>query len=143
MRRVSGRAKQGRFDQFMKEQSWEGNFHVARSAIILVAAPDAAFRRSLAFALESDGFTVNTYAQATDAFASRLARDAACAVIDDEAVDDWKLASRQFSQFGRPVILLVGSSRTPPVLPFTKFVVKPFLGEPLIEMVRNAMAGIL
>ena len=113
------------------------------SATVLVAAPDAAFRRSLVFALESDGFAVHAHGQATDAFASDQARDAVCAVIDDDAVGDWALASRQFDQFGRPVILLVGFVRAVPVLPFARLVMKPFLGEPLIEAVRNAIASAL
>jgi FixJ family two-component response regulator len=116
---------------------------VGPSAIILLAAPDAAFRHSLVFALESDGFAVHAHGQATNAFASGPARDAVCAVIDDDSVGEWALASRQFEQFGRPVILLVGSHRAVPVLPFVHLVTKPFLGEPLIEAVRNAVAGTL
>jgi FixJ family two-component response regulator len=116
---------------------------VGRSAIILLAAPDAAFRHSLVFALESDGFAVHAHGQAADAFESDAARDAACAVIDDDAVSEWALASRQFERFGRPVVLLVGSLRTVPVLPFVHLVTKPFLGEPLIEAVRNAVPGML
>jgi len=113
------------------------------SAIVLLAAPDAAFRHSLVFALETDGFTVHAHGQAADAFKSHPARDAVCAVIDDDAVGEWALASRQFEQFGRPVILLVGSMRAVPVLPFARLVTKPFLGEPLIEAVRNAVASAL
>lgn len=115
---------------------------MTRSDIILVAAPDAGFRRSLAFALDSAGFTVAAYVSAGDAFTSRLARDAACAVIDDDAVDDWKRASAQFGEFARPVILLVGFFRTVPVLPFARHVVKPLLGEPLIQAVRAAVASL-
>lgn len=114
---------------------------MVRSDIILVAAPDAGFRRSLAFALDSAGFTAAAYMRAGDAFASRHACAAACAVIDDDAVEDWGLASVQFGAFARPVILLVGFFRTAPALPFARHVMKPFLGEPLIEAVRAAVAG--
>lgn len=116
---------------------------MVRTLAILIAAPDEAFRRSLVFALESDGFTVNAYAQAADAFASGQAHDAACAVVDDDAVSDWRLASRQFHRFGRPVILLVGFLEPMPVIPKARFIMKPFLGEPLIDAVRAAVAGIL
>ncbi|MGS1097060.1 hypothetical protein ACVCNR_21155 (plasmid) [Aquamicrobium terrae] len=115
---------------------------MVRSDIILVAAPDAGFRRSLAFALDSVGFTAAAYMRAGDAFASCDARVAACAVIDDDAVDDWNLASAQFDEFARPVILLVGLFRAVPALPFARHVMKPFLGEPLIEAVRAAVAGL-
>jgi ActR/RegA family two-component response regulator len=119
----------------------EEAFNVVRSEIILVAAPDAGFRRSLAFALESDGFRVDAHPGAVEAFASRHARGAACAVIDDDAVADWRLAPEQFGRFARPVILLVGFFHTAPALPFTRIVTKPFLGAPLIEAVREAIGG--
>ena len=113
------------------------------SATILVAAPDDAFRRSLVFALESDGFTVSAHAEATEAFASPGARDAACAVIDDDAVADWILISRQFDRFGRPVILLTEFLRQIPALPSVRLLIKPFLGEPLVKAVRDAVTNIL
>jgi FixJ family two-component response regulator len=116
---------------------------VVRSATILVAAPDRAFRRSLVFALESGGFTVDAHAGATDAFASGSALHAACAVVDDGAVSDWNLASRQFDHFGRPVILLVGFLHQIPVLPFARPLMKPFLGEPLVKAVRDAVSTML
>lgn len=112
------------------------------SATILVAAPDDAFRRSLVFALESDGFTVSAHAEATEAFTSLGARDAACAVIDDDAVADWILISRQFDRFGRPVILLTEFLRQLPALPSVRLLIKPFLGEPLVKAVRDAVTNI-
>ncbi len=138
MRRVRGCMKRA-FRQAIKK--CQRNLYVVPSAIVLLAAPDAALRRSLVFALESDGFTVHAHGQAIDAFASHQARDAVCAVIDDEAVGDWASASRQFDEFGRPVVLLVGSFRAVPVPPLARLVMKPYLGEPLIEAVRNAVAS--
>ena len=114
---------------------------LARYQIILVAAPDAVLRRSLEFALESDGFRVTAHPYAADAFASRSASRAACAVVDDAAVGDWGQAREEFGRFARPVILLVGISRTAPELPQVRPLVKPFLGGPLIEAVRDAVAG--
>jgi hypothetical protein len=95
------------------------------------------------FALESDGFTVSAHVEAAEAFASRQALDAACAVIDDEAVAGWAMASRQFARFGRPVILLTGFLQRVPAPPLTRFVMKPFLGEPLVNAVRDAVASVL
>jgi hypothetical protein len=114
---------------------------VAGPALILIAAPDKALRHSLVFGLASAGFAVDVHRRAPYAFASRAAGAAVCAVIDDDAICDWHLASNQFAQFGRPVILLVGSARDVPALPRMCRLVKPFLGEPLIEAVRNAIAG--
>lgn len=114
---------------------------MAAPVLILVAAPDAALRHSLIFALESAGFTVDAHSQGSDALLAPATRAAVCAVIDDDAIGDWQLASRQFARFARPVILLVGSARDVPGLPRVHPLVKPFLGEPLIEAVRNAITG--
>lgn len=111
------------------------------SEIVLVAAPDPDFRRSLEFALESAGFRANGHALATDALVSEMASEAVCAVIEDDAIDDWRLAPEQFYVFARPVILVVGRLRAMPVLPRVTFVMKPFLGEPLIQAVRNAVSS--
>ena len=108
---------------------------------VLVAAPDLAFRRSLEFALESAGFGTSGHGPASGAFASEESGRAVCAVIDDHAIDDWKLAPEQFRRFARPVILLVGRLQAVPPLPHVTQVIKPFLGEPLIEAVRAAIAG--
>ncbi|BCH24224.1 transcriptional regulator protein FixT [Mesorhizobium sp. L-8-10] len=113
---------------------------MARSEIVITAAPDDGLRRSLEFALESSGFRVDAHSYATDAFASRYARRAACAVIDDRAVD-WKIAPGQFLIFARPVILLVSLFRAAPELQKVTLVTKPFLGGPLIEAVRNAITA--
>jgi len=116
---------------------------VAPSSIVLLAAPDAVLRHSIVFALESDGFTVQAHGLAADAFASARACDAVCAVIDDDAVGDWALASGRFERFGRPVVLLAGFPRAVPALPFARLVTKPFLGAPLVEAVRDAVASAL
>lgn len=116
---------------------------MAESKIVIIAAPDEALRRSLEFALESGGFEVDAHLYATGAFASRCANDAACAVIDDRAVNDWRMAPEQFRRFAKPIILLVSFFRPAPQLPGVTLVTKPFLGEPLIEAVRNAVAGML
>lgn len=116
---------------------------MARPETILIAAPDTVLRRSLEFALESDGFRVCAHPNASDALASADARQAACAVLDDDAIEDWEQAGEQFRRFAKPVILLVGLFHAAPDLPFVKPVMKPFLGEPLIEAVRSAVAGLV
>jgi hypothetical protein len=114
---------------------------MAEPCVILVAAPDASFRRSLLFALESEGFEAYVYRCAGEAFASPNAHRAACAVLDEQAIEDWLGARRQFEQFARPVILLVSLFKSVPKLPFLTPVAKPFLGEPLIAVVRKAISG--
>lgn len=117
-----------------------GSSYVARSEVILVAAPDAGFRHSLAFALGSEGFEIFAYPGATDAFSSLHAGKAACAVIDDDAIEDWGRIGDQVGRFARPVIVLVGVFGKAPELPCTKPLLKPFLGKPLIDAVRSAIA---
>ncbi|MEQ1955044.1 hypothetical protein [Mesorhizobium sp. CN2-181] len=110
------------------------------ATLVLVVAPERDFRRSLEFALEAEGFAVETHARTSDAFVSTRAQEADCTVIDDAAIEDWRAAEEQFRRFGRPVILLVGRIRPVPDLPFTTILTKPFLGTPLIETVRELAA---
>jgi hypothetical protein len=117
-----------------------GNVDMA-TANVLVVAPDTAFGHSIAFALESGGFNVALHRYADEAFVSPDALDAACAVVDDNAIDDWKRSRELFDSFGRPVILLLSLLRSVPDLPVAKHLTKPFLGEPLIEAVLNVIAG--
>ena len=111
------------------------------TANVLVVAPDASFGHSIAFALESGGFKVALHRYADEAFVSPDARDAACVVVDDNAIDDWKRSPELFDSFGKPVILLLGFLRTVPDLPVARHLTKPFLGEPLIEAVWDVIAG--
>ncbi len=108
---------------------------------VLVVVPDPAFRRSLEFALETEGFIVQSHAGVAGAFESRRAFGAACAVVDDAAIVDWHLAAGQFDGFARPVILLTDPFRRIPDLPGMSVVAKPFLGAPLVEAVRLATSG--
>lgn len=106
--------------------------------IVLVAAPDTGLRHSLEFALASALFETDAHDYVTAAFASPHADQAACAVVDEYAVENWQEAPRQFERFARPVILLVGILGTVPNLPLLRPLTKPFLGEPLLEAVRSA-----
>ena len=110
------------------------------AALILVVAPDMDFRRSLEFALETDGFTVESHPQIEAAFASPRAGRAACAVVDDSAVTDWKAMATAIRLFGKPLILLQDRVRAIPDLPLTTALTMPFLGAPLTDAVRRAMA---
>ena len=109
--------------------------------IVLVAAPDAGLRHSIEFALASGGFRTDSHRYATPAFASACAHRAVCAVLDDEAIESWIEAPVQFRQFARPIILLVSLFRKVPDFTALTILRKPFLGEPLIMAVRDAVAG--
>ena len=110
------------------------------ASLVLVVALDKDFQHSLAFALEVDGFAVDAYVHSTKAFDSPRADNALCAVVDDTAVDDWHVAKEEFRRFGKPVFLLVGKIKPMPDLPpLTTILTKPFLGNPLIEAVRDVV----
>lgn len=111
------------------------------ASLVLVVAPDKDFQRSLAFALEVDGFAVDTHTRSSNAFASQRAREAECAVVDDTAIEDWRVAEEEFRRFGKPIFLLVGKVSLIPDLPFTTILTKPFLGNPLIEAVRRVASS--
>ncbi len=111
------------------------------SELVLVAAPDNALRRSLEFALESVGFQTDAHVYVSNAFASQAAKWAVCAVVDNHAVDNWLLLPDQFQDFAKPVIMLAGRGPPTPPMPGVTLVMKPFLGKPLIDAVRNAIAG--
>jgi hypothetical protein len=111
--------------------------------IVLVAAPNTALRRSVVFVLASERLEAEAHRYAASAFASTRAECAVCAVIDDEAVENWEDAPAQFERFARPVILLVNLFGKVPDAPLLRQLVKPFLGEPLIKTVRDAIAGAL
>lgn len=106
--------------------------------LVLVVVPDTTFRRSLVFALEAEGFAVRSHAHASQAFSSRSAGQAVCAVVDDDAVEDWRAAAFEFGRFARPIVLLAGPFRDVPALPGVAVVPKPFLGAPLVDAVRLA-----
>lgn len=109
--------------------------------LVIVVAPDKDFRRSLEFALESEGFDVESHTSISKALASPRAEKADCAVVHDAAVGDWLMAARDFYHFGKPVVLLVGRVQAVPSLPLTTVLTMPFLGNPLIEAVRNLSVG--
>lgn len=119
----------------------QGAPSLTAASLVLVVAPDRDFQRSLAFALEADGFAVDTHVRSSNAFASQRAGEAECAVVDDAAIEDWRMAEEEFHRFGKPVFLLVGKVRPIPNLPFTTILTKPFLGNPLIEAVRQVASS--
>lgn len=110
-------------------------------SVVLVAAPHAGFRDSIVFLLTSEHIETDAHAGAADAFASAQAPCAVCAVVDDEAVEDWREARVQFERFARPVIFLTGRAGMLPHVPLLTSLAKPFLGKPLVDAVHAAIAG--
>ena len=110
-------------------------------AQVIVVTPDVAFRHSLTFVLESSGVTVLSYGALGPAFGSPQAHHVGCAVVDDEAIHDWQYAQDLFASFRHPVILLIDQYRSPQEVPNARCLAKPFLGEPLLQAVQDAIVG--
>ena len=110
-------------------------------AQVIVVTPDADFRHSLTFILESGGVGVLPFGALDPAFGSPQTRHVGCAVVDDEAVHDWQYAQELFLSFRRPVILLMDQYRPPPGVLYARCLAKPFLGEPLLQAVQDAITG--
>ena len=111
------------------------------TAEVIVVTPDVAFGHSLIFVLESDGVRVLSYGALDSAFTAPQARDVVCAVVDEEAIYDWQYAQKLFRSFARPVILLADQFGASPGVPLVRCLAKPFLGEPLLQAVQDAIGG--
>lgn len=110
-------------------------------SFVLVVAPDHGFRRSLEFALEAEGFAVDSYALLSTAVASPLAAVAACAVVDEDAIEDRASGREALGRLAKPVVLLVDRLPPFPDLARIRVLVKPLLGNALIETVQSSIAG--
>jgi hypothetical protein len=108
---------------------------------ILVVAPGAELRRSIVFALEANGFKVESHPWLGSAAAAAEVSPAACLVIDENALVDQPSGARVLKEFARPVVLLVDRLRAIPRLARIKVLRKPMLGDQLIETVRGALAA--
>jgi hypothetical protein len=110
-------------------------------AQVIVVTPDVAFRHSLTFILESGGVAVLSYGALGPAFGTPQANHVGCAVVDDEAIHDWQYAQELFRSFSHPVILLIDQCHQPQDVSYARCLAKPFLGEPLLQAVQDAIAG--
>jgi DNA-binding response OmpR family regulator len=113
---------------------------LALSRVVLVAAPGAALRRSIVFALEADGFTAEAHASLAAALALPAATASICLIVDENALDGQSNRAATLKRLGIPVILLVDRIRKIPRVAGMKVLTKPLLGPSLLETVR-ALAG--
>ena len=109
--------------------------------VVVIVAPHDGFRRSLEFALEAEGFFIESHALLTAALESPLAMSAACAVIDEDAIRDQSGLPEMLDRFGTPVILLVDRLRRLPGTGRVSALTKPLLGNALIDAVRGIAAA--
>lgn len=103
---------------------------------VLVIAPDDAFRRSLAFALEAEGFAVESHSRLASASASPFALPDVSAVVDEEAIKDSKAWDALVGS-GRPVILLCDAVLPPPLPASVQTLRKPLTGNDLFDRIND------
>ncbi|MFB9984005.1 transcriptional regulator [Mesorhizobium kowhaii] len=108
---------------------------------ILVVAPDPGLRRSLEFALEVEGFPVESHASLSTIEASSEADAAACLIVDDSAIRLSPAGHQPLARFAGRVILLVEGGDTTAGTEGFAVLTKPVEGNDLIDLVRVFSPG--
>ncbi|WP_167693528.1 transcriptional regulator [Sinorhizobium meliloti] len=108
---------------------------VARRNIVVVAA-DQGLRRSVAFALEVEGYSTESYDTVQKAEAS--CREALCAIVDDDILRSEPQAAAQFpgNRGGRAILLVDGLSALQQRVDNTTLI-KPFTGADLLGVINS------
>ena len=107
---------------------------------ILVVASESAFRRSLEFALEVEGFSVVSHALLSEAEQSPAVANAVCAVIDEGALRIETGAPRLLERITRPVILLADGLSATAARKGMTVLTKPLRGNDLVDVVHGLSA---
>ena len=102
---------------------------------IIVVAPDPGLRRSLEFALEVEGFAVESHASLSTVEASHQANAAACLIVDESAIRLSPAGRQPLAGFAGRVILLVEDVDPTGTEGFA-VLTKPVEGNDLIDMVQ-------
>ncbi|MDK1387705.1 transcriptional regulator [Sinorhizobium sp. 8-89] len=106
---------------------------------IVVVAPDQGLRRSLAFALEVEGYSAESYDALWKAEGS--SRASLCTIVDDEILKSEAQAAQALQRLGGRVILLVDGMSPLQEHDGTIILTKPISGSDLLGVV-NSLAAI-
>jgi two-component system, LuxR family, response regulator FixJ len=132
--------------QNQRRMSQETNSKAAK-LVVVVVEDDAAVRGSLAFSLQTEGFSVRTYVSGQELLRDARAVHADCLVIDYllpkmNGLD--LLAELRRRQIGTPTILITthpsGAVRERAAAAGIAVVEKPLLGDALFHEIRAALA---
>nr|WP_280663769.1 transcriptional regulator [Sinorhizobium garamanticum] len=113
----------------------ERDFNLLGGRSIVVVAADHGLRRSVAFALEVEGYSTESYDTVQKAEDS--SREALCTILDDEILRSEPQAAAQFlKKLGARAILLVDglSAHQAPV---DNVLTKPFTGPDLLGVINS------
>jgi FixJ family two-component response regulator len=104
---------------------------------VIVVAADAAFRRSLAFLFEAEGFMVSSH----DRIPSQTrppGERVGCVIVDDASMDFGSNGWDQLSALAETAVILCSRVRALPSDMVILTIEKPFLGADLVDAVRAA-----
>lgn len=105
---------------------------------LLIIAPNPDFRKSLQFALEAEGYAVESRESFHDP--AGMPQDFDCAVLDHHAAQGHLPLAMTFVEAQSPVVLLANSEDHPLVAHSFRTVTKPFLGPRLSKAIAEALA---
>ncbi len=109
--------------------------------LVLVVVPDIDLGRSVAFALEAEGLTIRRHDVLASAIADCVDGPVGCAVVDEEAIEEGPAGWALLASLASPVVLLINHQGSIPE-PYAKgAVLKPILGQRLVDAVHLALAG--
>ncbi|MDN2567573.1 DNA-binding response regulator [Aquibium sp. A9E412] len=106
---------------------------------VVVVAPDEAFRRSLGFVLEAEGYRIRLFDHLPAA--GVWVDGACCAVVDEKALEVDGVPLARLTEGGRPVVLLVDRIKNGPAAAGLSLVEKPLLGRTLVDAVSASLPG--
>ncbi|MER8435698.1 transcriptional regulator [Mesorhizobium sp. M1312] len=112
---------------------------VAAKTILLVAS-ESAFRRSLEFALEVEGFSVESHALLSEAEESPAAAIALCAVVDEGVLRSRAGPPVSLARITRPVILLANELSATVACKGLTILTKPLRGNDLVDVLHGLSA---
>jgi F420-dependent methylenetetrahydromethanopterin dehydrogenase len=104
---------------------------------VLVVVPDSELRRSIAFALEAEGYAIEQHCLLADAVRASAGPDVICIVVDENAVAGRSAAGAILEASEKPLVLLVDKLRAAPGTKGVTILTKPLLGQLLVETVAE------
>ena len=114
---------------------------MAIAKTIIVVAPESAFRRSLEFALEVEGFSVESHALLAEAEQSPAAVVALCAIVDECVLKSRTGPPRSLERITRPVILLANELSATAARKGLTVLTKPLRGSDLADALHGLSAA--
>lgn len=102
---------------------------------VLVVVPDSELRRSIAFALEAEGYAIEPHVQLADAIGASTRPGVVCTVVDENALSGRSAQSLIPQGAHGPLVLLVDKMRATAASSGLKVLTKPLLGHLLVETI--------